>query len=484
MTQRFPLFLAGQRHITGAWLAVHDKWTGEVVAEVARADAATVARALAAVHAARPAMAALSAHERIAILHRCAAAARVRSEELARILVAEVGKPVRDARGEVARMADTFTVAAAEVQHLGGELMPLDLSARSQGYTGIWRRVPVGATALITPFNFPLNLAAHKVAPAIAAGCPFVLKPASTTPRSALVLGEILEESGLPPHAFSILPCDAATAAPLVEDDRVALLSFTGSPAVGWELKRRAGRKRITLELGGNAGCIVDEGADLDRAVQRLTLGIHGQSGQSCISVQRVFAHESLYGELRERLVAASRALGVGDPRDENTTVGPLISVADAERLERWVQAAVRAGGQVLCGGRRAGAVLEPTLLEQVPEDQPLCAEEAFGPIAVLAPFRDFAAALAAVNRSRFGLQAGVFTRSLPHALAAWRTLEVGGVVVNDSPTFRADAMPYGGVKESGFGREGPRAAIEEMTEQRLLVLHDPWPEPPHAPGP
>jgi acyl-CoA reductase-like NAD-dependent aldehyde dehydrogenase len=339
----------------------------------------------------------------------------------------------------------------------------------------MWRRVPVGPCSFISPFNFPLNLAAPKMAPAIAAGCPFVLKPASMTPVGALLIGEILAETGLPPGAFSILPCRRDGADLFTTDERLELLSFTGSPEVGWALKARAGKKKVVLELGGNAAVVVDEtGNDLADVVERIVFGAFYQSGQSCIGVQRIVVHEAVYDELRDRLVAATEALVMGDPKDERTFIGPMIAEEEAVRLHAWIESAVARGARRLCGGRREGAMLEATLLEDVPAGEPVVCKEAFGPVAVLSRFRDFDAALAQVNDSVYGLQAGVFTRDLYRAHRAWDALEVGGVVIGDVPSFRADHMPYGGVKESGFGREGVRFAMEDMTEIRLLLVRTP----------
>jgi acyl-CoA reductase-like NAD-dependent aldehyde dehydrogenase len=373
----------------------------------------------------------------------------------------------------VTRLIDTFRVAAEEAVRIDGETLNLEISARADGYRGFTKRVPVGPCSFITPFNFPLNLVAHKVAPAIAAGCPFVLKPSERTPIGALMIGAVLAETELPEGAFSVVPCALKDLAPLVEDDRLALLSFTGSGKVGWDLKARAGRKKVVLELGGNAACIVD--ADqrdrLDAVVERLIFGAFYQSGQSCISVQRIFAHESIYDALRERLVAKARVLVSGDPKLEATFLGPMIDVAAATRLHGWIERAATHGAKVLCGGARDGAMLEATLVEGVPPDEPLSAEEAFGPVAILERFRDFDDALRRVNASEYGLQAGVFTNDLAHAMRAWDALEVGGVIVGDVPSFRVDNMPYGGVKGSGLGREGIRSSIAEMTEVRLLVM-------------
>jgi acyl-CoA reductase-like NAD-dependent aldehyde dehydrogenase len=325
--------------------------------------------------------------------------------------------------------------------------------------------------SLISPFNFPLNLAAHKVAPAIAAGCPWVLKPASLTPIGALMIGEVLAETDLPRGSWSILPCPRAGAEQLTTDERFKLLSFTGSPDVGWALKAKAGKKKVVLELGGNAACIVDEGADLDVVVPRLTFGAFYQSGQSCISVQRVLVHRSLYAALKEKLVAAAKALVVGDPKQEATSLGPIISEKEAARIEAWIAEAVDGGATLLCGGSREGAMMPAAVLEGVPPELPLAAEEVFGPVVLLEPFEDFEEALRQVNASRYGLQAGVFTNDLRRAYRAWDTLEVGGVIINDVPSWRVDHMPYGGIKDSGLGREGVRFAIEDMTEIRLLVV-------------
>jgi acyl-CoA reductase-like NAD-dependent aldehyde dehydrogenase len=350
-------------------------------------------------------------------------------------------------------------------------VLPLDISARARGYTSLWKRVPIGPCSFISPFNFPLNLAAHKVAPALAVGCPFVLKPESRTPRGALIMGEVLAETDLPAGAFSVLPCRRDGADLFTTDERLKLLSFTGSPAVGWDLKARAGRKKVVLELGGNAACVVDADADLDDTVERLVFGAFYQSGQSCIGVQRIYGHAQIHDELRERLVAATRKLRKGDPKDEATFIGPMISEKEARRLHGWIQDALARGARLLCGGEREGAMLDATLLENVPADADVSREEAFGPVALLEPFDDWDEVLHRVNDSRFGLQAGVFTRDLFRAWKAWDELDVGGVVVGDVPSYRVDNMPYGGVKDSGLGREGVRFAMEDMSEIRLMVV-------------
>ncbi len=474
LKDRYPYYLANRAVQANADLPVSDKYRGEVATRVALADDRVYDEAIGLAVAAAPAMRALAAFERRDALLHCVRRFGERRDELAEVLCVEAGKPITDSRGEVGRLIDTFQVAAEEATRLTGEVMPLDISPRSRDYSGMWKRVPVGVCAFITPFNFPLNLVAHKVAPALAVGCPFVLKPASTTPVGALLVGEILAETALPAGAFSILPARGADAERLATDERIRFLSFTGSPSVGWALKARAGRKKVTLELGGNAAVIVDADADLDDAVARIVFGAFYQSGQSCIGVQRVIVHESIYDAFRSKLVTATAALKMGDPRREHTFIGPMISEEEARRLAGWIDAARTRGARVLTGGRRDGALLEATLLENVPRDADLCAKEAFGPVAVLSTFRDFDAALDEVNDSVYGLQAGVFTRDIYRAHRAWDRLEVGAVIVGDVPSWRVDHMPYGGVKESGQGREGVRFAMEEMTEIRMFVLRTP----------
>ncbi|GGC06308.1 dehydrogenase [Marinobacterium zhoushanense] len=470
----YPYYLANEAEAPNQDLAVYDKYSGEVATRVALADADAIDRAIAAADAAAEPMRKLPAHKRQSILNHCVTRFQERFEELAQALCIEAGKPIKDARGEVTRLIDTFRIAAEEAVRIGGEVIPMDISPRAEGYTGMWKRVPIGPCSFISPFNFPLNLAAHKVAPAIAAGCPFVLKPASLTPIGALIIGEVLAETDLPKGAFSILPCRRDGADLFTTDERLKLLSFTGSPEVGWDLKARAGKKPVVLELGGNAACIVDEGSDIDDAVARIVFGAYYQSGQSCISVQRIMVHESLYDAVRDKLTAAVKNLKSGDPKDEETFIGPMISEKEASRLHGWVEDAVAKGANLLCGGQRNGAMLQATLLENVPADTDVNCQEAFGPVAILSRFSDFNAALKEVNNSDFGLQAGIFTRDIYKIQKAWDELEVGGVVIGDVPSWRVDHMPYGGVKDSGLGREGVRYAIEDMTELRLLVIRDP----------
>jgi len=474
MQSSYPYYLANEPHSPNRDLAVIDKFTGDEATRVAMADAAAIDAGIAAATAAAREMRELRPYERQSVLQHCVRRFEERAAEFASALCVEAGKPIRDARGEVTRLIDTFRIAAEESVRIGGEIMNLEISPRARGYRGMFKRVPIGPCSFISPFNFPLNLAAHKIAPALAVGCPFVLKPASRTPIGALLIGEVLAETDLPKGAFSILPCHRDGADLFTTDERFKLLSFTGSPSVGWDLKARAGKKKVVLELGGNAACVVDEDADLDDAVERLITGAFYQSGQSCISVQRILIHESIYDDVKRRLIAATRALVCGDPKDEATFIGPMISEDEAERLEKWIRAAEQAGGVVLCGGERRGAMLEATLMENVPREQKVCTEEAFGPVAVLARFSSFDDALAEVNDSVFGLQAGIFTRDLYKMQRAWDELEVGGVIIGDVPSWRVDNMPYGGVKDSGLGREGVRFAMEDMTEIRNLVIRTP----------
>ncbi|MDQ3228316.1 MAG: aldehyde dehydrogenase family protein [Pseudomonadota bacterium] len=472
LKKTYPYYLANKPVAANTDLEVLDKYSGKRATRVAFADKAAVRKAIVAADKARGAMAAFAPDQRRDVLEHCVAQFTRRQEDLALALCIEAGKPIKDARGEVTRLIDTFRIAAGEATRIGGDILNLEISQRTRGYRGMVKRVPIGPCAFITPFNFPLNLVAHKVAPAIAAGCPFVLKPAAKTPVGALIIGEVLAETNLPDGAFSILPCSNDDAELLVEDERIKLLSFTGG-LIGWQLKARAGRKKVVLELGGNAACIVDEhpGADLDLVVERLVSGAYYQSGQSCISVQRIYAHETLYPKLRKKLMKAVAQLRIGDPRDEDVFIGPMIDEDAARRVERWIAVAVANGATQLVSGKRHKHLLPAALLEHVPRDSDLYRKEAFGPVACLEPFDDFDRVLAQVNDSDFGLQAGVFTGRLDHALRAWDVLEVGGVIVGDVPSFRVDNMPYGGVKQSGLGREGVQYAIADMTEQRLLVI-------------
>ncbi len=416
----------------------------------------------------------LPAYERGAILRNISAGIRARREELGRLIAMESGKPIRDALVETDRASLTFRLGAEEAERLGGEVIPLDLAASSKGRVAMTRRFPIGPVAAISPFNFPLNLAAHKLAPAIAAGCPILLKPPSKDPLTMLTVGEIVEEAGAPVGSVSILPMSRELGDRMVSDERFKLLTFTGSPAVGWPMKARAGKKKVVLELGGNAGAIVDRTANLDWAVRRITVGAFSYSGQVCISVQRLFVHDEVYDSFVEKFVAAAGALRLGDPLDPETDLGPMVDEKAARRTQAWIDEAVAEGARILLGGHADGTFFAPTILEGAAPTSKVCAEEAFAPLVVISRVADIEDAVARVNDSRFGLQVGVFTNNLSDAMAAFNELEVGGVILNDVPTYRIDHMPYGGVKDSGLGREGLRYAVEDMTEIRILVFVEP----------
>ncbi len=473
MAADYPFVLAGKPTRSAQSLTVRNPYDGSEVGRTWIAGDAEFDLAADAAVAAAPVMRALPAYERAAILMRASAELLERKEDIARTLAGEAGKPLKDALIETDRAAMTFHVAAEEARRLGGEFVPMDLAPHGAGRLAIVKRVPVGPVAAISPFNFPLNLTAHKIAPAVAAGNPIVLKPATKTPLSAITLADILIRAGLPPPAISVLPMARTTGDRLVTDERFKLLTFTGSSSVGWGMKTRAGKKRVILELGGNAGVIVDDTADIRFAAARVAAGGFGFAGQSCISVQRVYVHDRVFDDFTSALVALVEELKVGDPLDPTTDVGPMIEEGEAERIDTWVREAVAHGARVLTGGKRlGGALYAPTVLTDVPAEARVCAEEVFAPVVVLARFSSFESALEEVNRSTYGLQAGVFTASLDRSLQAFDTIEAGGVLVNDVPTWRIDHMPYGGVKDSGLGREGPKYTIEEMTEPRLLVIN------------
>ena len=472
--EKYPYYLANEAVYANSDLPVTDKYTGEVVTHVAIADSHAIEKAIVANVDATKAMAELPSYVRQNILNHCIDRFKQRYDELAYALCVEAGKPIKDARGEVNRLIDTFRIAAEEATRMKGEIQTLDISPRARGIRGMWKHVPVGPCSFVSPFNFPLNLVAHKVAPAIAVGCPFVLKPSSRTPLGALIIGEILAETDLPKGAFSILPCSRQDAGPFTTDERFKLLSFTGSPQVGWDMKARCGKKKIVLELGGNAAVVVDSDTHQADAVERIVIGAFYQSGQSCVGVQRIIIHESIYEAFKAKLIARTQQLISGDPKNEETFIGPMISEKEAMRLEAWMAEACEGGASVLCGGERNGAILEASLMENVPRACTLANEEAFGPLAYLEPFSTWEQALEMVNDSKYGLQAGIFTRDFYKIQQAWDELEVGSVVVGDIPSYRVDSMPYGGVKDSGLGREGIRFAMEDMTEIRNLVIRTP----------
>jgi len=466
------LFLAGEWQDAGDRLEVRSPFDARLVAEVARGGPAELEAAAEAAELAATALAGLEPAARAAILDRATRLILERREELAQSVSEQAGKPITLARIEADRCADTFAEAAHVARH--PEVVARELSGYSSGAgrLALVRRVPVGPVLAITPFNFPLNLVAHKLAPAIAAGCPVVLKPASQTPGPALLLARILADSGLPAGALSVIPSRGRDAETLAGDKRFRLVTFTGSGEVGWNLKQLGWQRRVTLELGGNAAVVVDEDVlDLEAVARRIASAAFGYAGQSCIAVQRILAHERIYVGLRRALQDATAAVATGDPSREDVVCGPLVDAANADRVTEWIARAREAKGRLLCGGEREGNVIRPALLEEVPGDEPLVADEVFGPVAVLDPFEDFAQALNMVNDSRYGLQAGIFTRDTAKVQEAWARLEVGGVIHDDVPTWRTDPMPYGGVKASGVGREGPLWTYREMTEERLLVL-------------
>lgn len=465
------MLIAGERRSGAREDVIRNPFDGSEVGRVATGEPSDVERAISAAFAARRELAALPAHIRADVATRVALRLRERTEELARLIACESGKPIRFARAEVARAALTFDLAAGEARTFAGQMHPLDLEARGEGRIAFTLRVPRGVVAAISPFNFPLNLVAHKLAPAWAVGAPCVLKPAPQCPLTALTLVEWMLELGCPASAISALHCPPHVAEELVRDERVAALSFTGSDAVGWRLKSLAGKKHVLLELGGNAPCIVDETVAWERAVEPLVLSAFAYGGQVCIKTQRIFVHASRFDAFVERFVAAARALVCGDPLDERTVVGPLIEERHVERVLAWIEEARVQGARVLCGAKRVGQIVMPTVLVGAPPSARVCTDEVFGPVVTIEAFDEFSDALERCNHSRYGLQVGVYTADLSRALLAARTLEFGGVILNDTPTFRIDAPPYGGTKNSGLGREGVRAAMEELSEPRLIVL-------------
>jgi acyl-CoA reductase-like NAD-dependent aldehyde dehydrogenase len=447
-------------------------YDNSVIAEVPACSEQDVRDAISRAAAVAPDMASMTAHKRGGILSNAARLIESQTEDLARLMAQESGKPMKYARGEAIRAIDTFMFAADEARRLHGETVPMDAARGGVGKFGYYVRVPVGVVAAITPFNFPLNLVAHKVAPAIAAGCPIVLKPAPATPLCALRLQEILHEAGLPAGAFEVVTGGVDVGTWLTSDPRIALISFTGSPPVARAISKIAGLRRTVFELGGNAATVIDADASLDKAIKGTVGGSFAYSGQVCISVQRIYVHRSRYDDFKQQFVAATQKLKLGNPLDDSTDVGPMVSDVAAERVESWVKEAVDQGAELLTGGERDGRMMQPITLEKVQPQMKVMCEEVFGPVVNLIPYDDFDAALDAVNDSAFGLQAGVYTQNLDHMLRAVQKLHVGGVIINDVPTFRVDHMPYGGMKDSGVGREGPRFAIEEMTALKMVVLN------------
>ncbi len=451
---------------------VVNPFSGREAGQVFQAGSKDVLEAIEAACAAFQETRRLTAFERYRALRFTAERIEAEKEAFAVLITAETGKPILYSRVEVERCILTITLAAEEARRVDGMVLPLDIVANARDRMGLVRRFPLGPIGAITPFNFPLNLVAHKLGPAIAAGNSVVLKPSSNAPRTALKLAGIMEASGLPKGAINVVTCPGGEADQLVTDERIKLITFTGSPSVGWGLKSRAGKKRVVLELGGNAGVIVDDDADLEPALGKIVPAAFGNAGQSCISVQRIYVHSSIAEEFTRMFLHRAGKLPVGDPEKEDTVVGPMIDEAAARRAEDWIHEAVEGGAKVLCGGKRTGAILQPTVLTSVNPGMKVCSQEVFAPVVTLEQFTDFGDAVRRINGSSFGLQAGIFSNNMKHVFAAYQDLEVGGVIVNETPTYRMDNMPYGGVKDSGFGREGLRYAIEEMTELKLLGLN------------
>ena len=467
-------FINGEFRSSSSKRPVCNPFDNTVVGEVFQAEKSDIEQAVEVAADAFGRTRLLTAFDRSLILATIAAGIHEQREKFAQSITAETGKPISFSRTEVERSIFTFTVASEEAKRIEGTVLPLDIAGHSNDRVALVRRFPLGPVAGITPFNFPLNLVAHKVGPAIASGNSIVLKPSSKAPLVALLLAQVVLKSKLPKGAFNVVPCLGGEAEQLILDERIKLISFTGSPAVGWRLKSRAGKKRVLLELGGNAAVIVDRGANMDYALKRIAQGAYGNAGQSCISVQRIFVHDSLFAQFTEQFVKLTKAIATGNPLNERTVVGPMIDEEAAQKVHAWIREAEAAGAQVLCGGKRSGALLHPTVLTGVTPEMKVSCQEVFAPVVTLTSFSDFKDAVSMVNNSSFGLQAGVFTNDFENVFYAYRELEVGGVIINDSSTYRMDHMPYGGVKDSGFGREGIRYAIEEMTEMKLLGLNFP----------
>lgn len=467
------LIVGGREQESDSSFEVLNPYDSSVIDRVASAEPHHVEEALARAEAARAAVRAMPRWERARILRTVSDGLLEGREEMSRLMAAEVGKTLKEARGEVARAANTFAFAADEARRLGGEIVPFDAVPGGHARQGYSIKVPIGTILAITPYNFPLNLAAHKVAPAMAAGNPFILKPASVTPLCDLALGRLIIEAGFPAEAVSVLPGPGGSVGTqLVRDPRPRMVTFTGSVDVGKQIAREAGYKKIGMELGSNSGIIVTRSADLDFACSRIVLGAFALAGQVCISVQRVVVHRSAFDQVVERVTALSAAVRAGDQLDEATGMGPMITEKEAARVEAWIAEATESGSRVRTGGSRKGTLVEPTVLTGVPEDARLWQEEAFGPVVSINPYDDFDQALRSINETRYGLQAGIFTDSVEEAFRAIETLDVGGVIVNDFPTYRVDQMPYGGVKDSGIGREGLKYAIQEMTEEKLICFN------------
>ena len=472
MNKTYDILIGNELTKGTSVIPVVNPFTGEPFAEVCLADSVEIDKAINLAEEAFKKTRVLPSYQRSRICAEVASGIQDRSDEFSKIIAQESGKPLIYARAEVARSVSTFEIASQEALRLDGEMLTLDITESAHGKAGLTRRFPIGPIAGISPFNFPLNLVAHKVAPALACGNPIIIKPASSTPLTALLLGEIVQNTQAIEGSLSVLPCTSKNATPLVEDPRLKMVTFTGSPNVGWDIKKRAGRKKVVLELGGNAGVIVEPDAEIDLAAKKIAFGAFVYSGQVCISIQRVYIHASKYDDFLESLISETQAFRPGDPLDEKVTMGPMIDLENAERIESWVNEAVAEGAKIQTGGKRDKSYYPPTILTNVNPNLPVACSEAFGPILIVNSYTNFNDAIKRVNNTDFGLQAGVFTNNMNKALGAFNQLDVGGVVINDIPTFRVDNMPYGGVKDSGFGREGIKYSLREMTEIKLLVYN------------
>jgi glyceraldehyde-3-phosphate dehydrogenase (NADP+) len=472
MSREYPIYLAGEWVKSDKPLDVRNPYNDELIGTTWFASDDQLDQAIQAAVCAFESFRSTPTFERVELLKALAAKLRERRDDVIHIVAQEAGKPVKEATTEVDRGVFTLETAAEEAKRIEGEVIPLDLLPSSKGRFGIVRRFPIGPVAGISPFNYPLNLALHKIAPAIAAGNSIVLKPPTHDPLTMLLIAQMIDEVGVPKGVVSILPMTRDVGDKLVSDERFKLLSFTGSPDVGWDMKHRAGMKPVVLELGGNAGVLIDEDADIDFAVSRIRTGAFSYAGQVCISVQRVFILDSVYEQTRDKIVTAAKSLKMGDPLDPSTELGPMIDSKAAQRSEEWIQDAIKGGAKVLTGGKAEGRFLEPTVIENAKPEDFVCSREAFAPLVTVFPVKSFKEGIEQLNDTEFGLQAGVFTNQLEKALTAFEQVEVGGVMVNDVPAYRIDHMPYGGVKSSGLSREGLRYAIEDMTEPRLLMIN------------
>ena len=472
MSDVYPMYLAGYWKENGHKVQVDNPYDGSVAGTTFFAQPQDLDVAVRAAEEVFPTLRQMPVYERVTILKDLAALLRDHRDAVIELIAKEAGKPIKEATIEVDRGVFTIETAAEEAKRIEGEVIPLDLLPSSKGRFGIVRRFPIGPVAGISPFNFPLNLALHKVAPALASGNPIVLKPPTLAPLTMLYIAKLIDQVGVPKGAVSVLPMTRETGDAMIADERFKLLSFTGSPDVGWDMKARAGMKQVVLELGGNAGVLIDDDADIDFAVSRIRTGAFSYAGQVCISVQRVFVHRARYDEAREKVIAAAESLRMGDPLDPETELGPMIDDKAAQRTQTWIEDAVREGARVLTGGKAEGRFFQPTVIEGAKRESFVCSREAFAPLVNLFPVESFAEGIHALNDSIYGLQAGIFSNRIEHCLTAFEHVDAGGVIINDVPTYRIDHMPYGGVKSSGLSREGVRYAIEDMTEPRLMVIN------------